>query len=81
MTVPLRTMAPHAELVLGSAVGLLDAERRVVEVESDAGSLQLAYSDLVVALGAVTRMPDMAAAVRWPRSVGGTELPWSASCV
>jgi NADH:ubiquinone reductase (H+-translocating) len=58
VTVPLRTMAPDADLVLGSAVAL-DPERRLVEVESEAGRLAIAYADLVVALGAVTRMPDL----------------------
>jgi NADH:quinone reductase (non-electrogenic) len=58
VTVPLRAMAPEADLVLGSAVAL-DPERRLVEVESEAGRLAIAYADLVVALGAVTRMPDL----------------------
>jgi NADH dehydrogenase len=56
VTVPLRTMCPHSDLLLGSAVSL-DAERRVVEVESEAGRFAVEYEDLVVALGAVTRMP------------------------
>ncbi len=56
VTVPLRTMCPHADLLLGSAV-VLDPERRVVEVESEAGRFALAYDDLVIALGAVTRLP------------------------
>jgi NADH:ubiquinone reductase (H+-translocating) len=58
VTVPLRTMAPDADLVPGSAVAL-DPERRLVEVESEAGRLAIAYAELVVALGAVTRMPDL----------------------
>jgi NADH:quinone reductase (non-electrogenic) len=58
VTVPLRAMAPNAELVLGSAVAL-DPHRRVVAVESDAGSFAIAYADLVIALGSVTRMPDL----------------------
>lgn len=58
VTVPLRTMCPHADLVLGS-VTALDAERRVVQVESEAGDIEIAYADLVVALGAVARMPDL----------------------
>jgi NADH:ubiquinone reductase (H+-translocating) len=58
VTVPLRTMCPHADLVLGSATGL-DPERRVVHVESQAGDIEIAYADLVVALGAVTRMPEL----------------------
>jgi NADH dehydrogenase len=58
VTVPLRTMCPHADLVLGSVTGL-DAERRVVTVESEAGDIEIAYADLVVALGAVARMPEL----------------------
>src|ERR671910_71758 len=56
VAVPLRTMCPHADLLLGRAVAL-DTERRTVAVESDAGRFTVAYRDLVVALGAVTRMP------------------------
>ena len=39
VTVPLRAMCPSADLLLGSAVGL-DPERRVVDVESEAGRLR-----------------------------------------
>jgi NADH dehydrogenase len=58
VTVPLRTMCPDAELVLGSVVGV-DAERRVAHVESEAGRFAIAYAELVVALGSVTRVPDV----------------------
>jgi NADH:ubiquinone reductase (H+-translocating) len=58
VTVPLRTMCPHADRVLGSVTGL-DAERRVVTVVSEAGDIEIAYADLVIALGAVARMPDL----------------------
>ena len=58
VTVPLRTMCPHADLVLGSVTGL-DAQGRVVQVESEAGDIEIAYADLVIALGAVARMPDL----------------------
>ncbi len=56
VTVPLRTMAPHADLVLGTAVAH-DPERRVVHVASEAGEFAIAYAELVVALGAVARFP------------------------
>jgi NADH dehydrogenase len=56
VTVPLRAMCPHADLLLGSAVSL-DLERRAVTVASEAGEFAVAYDDLVVALGSVTRMP------------------------
>jgi NADH:ubiquinone reductase (H+-translocating) len=58
VTVPLRTMAPHSELLLGKAVAL-DPDRRVVEVASEAGRFNVSYADLVIALGAVTRMPAL----------------------
>ena len=58
VVVPLRAMCPDADLLLGSAVAL-DPERRVVEVESDAGRFAVSYTDLVVALGAVTRVPKV----------------------
>ncbi|HUP33086.1 MAG TPA: FAD-dependent oxidoreductase, partial [Gaiellaceae bacterium] len=54
VVVPLRTMCPHAELVLGR-VRALDRDRKVVEVESLAGPLKIGYERLVVALGATTR--------------------------
>ena len=53
--VPLRQMCPHAELVLGRAEAI-DLERQVVRVETDDGVRQVAYRDLVVALGAVSRV-------------------------
>jgi NADH dehydrogenase len=42
--------------VLGSAVAH-DPEERVVHVASEAGTFAIAYADLVIALGAVARMP------------------------
>jgi NADH dehydrogenase len=56
VVVPLRTMCPNADLVLGSAVAL-DRERRVVEVQSEAGRIAISYEQLVIALGSVTRTP------------------------
>jgi NADH dehydrogenase len=58
VAVPLRTMCPHADLVLGSVVAL-DPERRLAEIESDAGRISIAYAELVVALGSVTRTPSI----------------------
>jgi len=58
VTVPLRKMCPHGDLLLGRATAL-DAKRRVVRVETDAGRFDVHYHDLVVALGSVTRMPDV----------------------
>jgi NADH:ubiquinone reductase (H+-translocating) len=58
VAVPLRTMCPGADLVLGSVVSL-DPERRLVFVDSEAGEFAISYAELVVALGAVTRVPDL----------------------
>jgi NADH dehydrogenase len=53
VTVPLRTMCPHADLLLGSAVAL-DPDAKRVTVSSEAGRFALAYERLVIALGSVT---------------------------
>lgn len=55
VVVPLRQMCPHAELLLGRATGL-DEERKVVLADTLAGSYEIAYEQLVIALGAVTRV-------------------------
>jgi len=54
VVVPLRVMCRHAELLLGRALAL-DEERRMVEVETEAGRFGVCYENLVVALGAVPR--------------------------
>src|SRR5438128_1507338 len=54
VVVPLRMMCPHAELLLGSATGV-DTEQRRVTVETEEGVTTLAYEELVVALGAISR--------------------------
>jgi NADH dehydrogenase len=72
VAVPLRTMCPDADLVLGSVVGL-DAARRVAHVESEAGRFAIAYAELVVALGSVTRVPDVPGLRE--RSFGLKDLP------
>jgi NADH:quinone reductase (non-electrogenic) len=55
VVVPLRQMCPHSELALGRATGF-DADRRVVHAETLAGPLEIGYEQLVIALGAVTRV-------------------------
>jgi len=53
--VPLRQMCPHAELVLGR-VAAIDEERRAAHVTTpDAGTFEIGYEQLVLALGAVPR--------------------------
>jgi NADH dehydrogenase len=54
VVVPLRQMAPHAELLLGRAAAL-DTDRRRVRVESDEAIFWVRYTNLVVALGAIAR--------------------------
>lgn len=55
VVVPLRQMCPHAELVLGELTAI-DEERRLAHVRTpDAGEFELAYEQLVLALGAVPR--------------------------
>ena len=54
VVVPLRLMCPHAELLLGRATGV-DTEQRRVTVETEDGVRTLAYDELVVALGAISR--------------------------
>jgi NADH dehydrogenase len=53
--VPVRVMAPQAELILGRAAGI-DADARTVRVETDTGAHEVGYDRLVLALGAVSRV-------------------------
>jgi NADH dehydrogenase len=55
VTVPLRLMCPRAELILGRATDV-DEEARTVRVETEAGTWDVEYEDLVLAVGAVSRM-------------------------
>jgi NADH dehydrogenase len=52
--VPLRTMCPHTELILGD-VKSLDLEARTVAVGTGDGEQTVAWRELVLALGAVPR--------------------------
>jgi len=54
VVVPLRMMCPHSDLILGRVVAH-DAENRRVQIETEERVFWLGYSDLVVALGAVSR--------------------------
>jgi NADH:ubiquinone reductase (H+-translocating) len=53
--VPLRQMCPHAELVLGRATEV-DERRQVVHVETESRVFPIAYRNLVVALGSISRV-------------------------
>jgi NADH:quinone reductase (non-electrogenic) len=54
VSVPLRMMCPDAELVLGRAVAI-DEDARRVTVATRAGTVEIEYENLVIALGAVAR--------------------------
>jgi NADH dehydrogenase len=54
VVVPLRQMCPHAELLLGTAMRLDEAARTVQAVAEDV-EVEIAYENLVVALGAISR--------------------------
>jgi NADH:ubiquinone reductase (H+-translocating) len=56
--VPLRMMCPHAQLVRGRAVAL-DEDARTVSVDTELGPIELGYERLVLALGAVPRVPPV----------------------
>ena len=53
--VPLRMMCPRAELLRGRA-SALDQTARTVTVETETGSVVVAYRRLVIALGSTARM-------------------------
>ena len=53
--VPLRPMCPHADLLLGRAIEL-DTKRRFVRVRTEDGVFAIGYTQLVVAVGAVSRV-------------------------
>jgi NADH dehydrogenase len=53
--VPLRMMCPQAELLLGRATGM-DEEARTVTVETEVGTQEVSYENLVVAVGSVSRV-------------------------
>ena len=53
--VPLRQMCPHAELVLGRVTEIDEAQQSVHVETEDAGTFDIGYDHLVLALGAVPR--------------------------
>ena len=59
VSTPLRIVCPHAEVLAGSAVSL-DTGRRVANVRGPAGDeIEVGYTHLVVAVGAVPRLPPV----------------------
>ena len=73
VVVPLRQMCPHAEMLLGR-VTAIDVEQRTAHVETpEAGSFEISWEHLVLALGAVARtlpVPGLA-----EHAVGFKDLP------
>ena len=56
VVVPLRVMCPHAELLLGHATSLDEANRRVHVVSAERElEVEVEYEQLVVTLGAISR--------------------------
>jgi NADH:ubiquinone reductase (H+-translocating) len=53
--VPLRVMCPHADLLLGRVEGV-DLAARTAHVQTDEGMQDVAWRELVIALGAVPRV-------------------------
>jgi len=53
--VPLRVMCPHADLLLGRVTGV-DLAARTAHVQTDEGMQDVAWRELVIALGAVPRV-------------------------
>ena len=53
--VPLRQMCPHAELILGRVTAIDEAQQTAAVETPDAGSFEVRYDQLVLAIGAVPR--------------------------
>jgi len=53
--VPLRVMCPYADLLLGRVAGV-DLAARTAHVQTDEGTQDVAWQELVIALGAVPRV-------------------------
>ena len=56
VVVPIRMMCPHTELVVG-AVEEIDADNKVARVRTETGVMDLTFDEVVIALGALTRVP------------------------
>ncbi len=58
VVVPIRTMCPHAELLVG-AVEEIDVDNRIARVRTETGVVDVTYEELVIALGALSRVPAL----------------------
>jgi NADH:ubiquinone reductase (H+-translocating) len=58
VVVPIRMMCPHSELLIG-AVEEIDVDNKIARVRTETGVVDVTYEELVIALGALSRMPDV----------------------
>jgi NADH dehydrogenase len=58
VVVPIRMMCPHAELLIG-AVEEIDVDNKIARVRSETGIIDLTFDEVVIALGARTRIPAL----------------------
>jgi NADH:ubiquinone reductase (H+-translocating) len=58
VVVPIRMMCPHAELLIG-AVEEIDVDNRIARVRTETGIVDVTFDEIVIALGALSRMPDL----------------------
>lgn len=58
VVVPIRMMCPHAELLIG-AVEEIDVDNRIARVRTETRVVDVTYQELVIALGALSRMPSL----------------------
>jgi NADH:ubiquinone reductase (H+-translocating) len=58
VVVPIRMMCPHAELLIG-AVEEIDVDNKIARVRTETGVVDVTYEELVIALGALSRMPSV----------------------
>jgi NADH dehydrogenase len=58
VVVPIRAMCPHAELVVGF-VTEIDVDNRIARVRTETGIVDITYEELVIALGALSRVPAL----------------------
>jgi NADH:ubiquinone reductase (H+-translocating) len=58
VVVPIRMMCPNAELLIG-AVEEIDVDNKIARVRTETGVVDVTYEELVIALGALSRMPSV----------------------
>jgi NADH:ubiquinone reductase (H+-translocating) len=58
VVVPIRMMCPNAELLIG-AVEEIDVDNKIARVRTETGVVDVTYEELVIALGALSRIPSV----------------------